>query len=85
VTEPTPLGGHDVELILRLLDMLKKDKRLILNRSDIGDRKIIERLAREYDTEIIAEIPYSKDIIKAYSNALPIHSKALESVIDEIE
>ncbi|MCK5282420.1 MAG: ATP-binding protein [Nanoarchaeota archaeon] len=85
VTEPTPLGRHDVELILRLLAMLKKEKKIILNRADIGNKKIIEELAEKYNTEIAAEIPYSKDIIKAYSNALPIKSEAIEKIIHEIK
>ena len=84
VTEPTPLGQHDVELILKLLSMLKKEKKLILNRADIGDKGLIEELAEKYDTEIIAEIPYSKEIIEAYSNALPIKSEAIEKIISEM-
>jgi len=84
VTEPTPLGKHDVELILKLLIMLKKKKKIILNRADIGNKKLIEELAKKYNTKITAEIPYSKDIIKAYSNAVPIKSEAIKKIIREI-
>ncbi|MBD3164210.1 AAA family ATPase [Candidatus Woesearchaeota archaeon] len=85
VTEPTPLGRHDVELILKLLDMLKKEKKIILNRADIGDKKMIEKLAEKYKTKIAAEIPYSREVIKAYANALTIKNKAIQKIAKELE
>jgi len=39
VTEPTPLGKHDLEIILELLKKLNIDSSIILNRSDIGNHK----------------------------------------------
>ena len=62
VTEPNPLGAHDLELILKLLKKLKINSKIILNRFDIGDKKIIENLAKKYKKEIIAKIPYLKNI-----------------------
>ena len=67
VTEPTPLGAHDLELILKLLKKLKINSKIILNRSDIGGKKAIKNLAKKYRKEIVAEIPYSKQIISQYA------------------
>lgn len=80
VTEPTPLGSHDLNLILKLIKHLKIRSYVILNKSDIADKKIIEKIAKKYKTKIIAEIPYSKDIEKCYAEAKPIKHKAIEKI-----
>ncbi|NQU78735.1 P-loop NTPase [Candidatus Woesearchaeota archaeon] len=72
VTEPTPLGKHDLGFILELLKKMNIKSHIILNRSDIGDKTIIQNFAEKYDIDIIAEIPYSKEIIDQYSNGIPV-------------
>lgn len=67
VTEPTPLGAHDLELILKLLKKLKVPARIILNQSDLGKREEIDKIVKESGVEIEYEIPYSKEIVRAYS------------------
>jgi len=81
VTEPTPLGAHDLEIILQLLVKMNKKGNIILNRSDIGDKKIIDSLANNYKTRIVFEIPFSKDIINSYSNGESIIIPKILSVI----
>jgi len=85
VTEPTPLGQHDLELILKLIKKLKIKSYIILNRSDIANKKTIENLAGKYKTKIIAEIPYSKEIEKSYSEGKPIKHKAIDQIIKMIK
>ncbi len=72
VTEPTPLGRHDLELILGLLKKIDKVHEIIINRSDIGDKNLISCLAKEYNTDIALEIPYSKEIVDSYSRGNPV-------------
>jgi MinD superfamily P-loop ATPase len=83
VTEPTPLGAHDLEIILQLLDKLKKKGGIILNRSDIGVKKIIESLASKYKTKIVFEIPYSKEIVDSYSKGNPITITDITFVVNK--
>lgn len=85
VTEPTPLGKHDLELILELLKVLKVPGKIVLNRSDIGDRKLIERVSREYRTGILSEIPYSRRVQEAYSRGRPITDKGIERIAGFLE
>ncbi len=68
VTEPTPLGAHDLKLILGLLYKLKVPTKIILNQADLGDRRKIDEIAKDFDVKIEHEIPYSKRIVKAYLN-----------------
>ncbi len=72
VTEPTPLGAHDLEIILRLLKDMKKRSKIIVNRADIGDKKQIVEISNKYQTKIVFEIPYSDKIAKDYSAGKPI-------------
>lgn len=84
VTEPTPLGAHDLEIILRLLSNLKKKSKIIINRADIGNKKEIYDLSQKYNSKIVFEIPYSKEIVEAYSNGKPIRiNNILTAIRDE--
>lgn len=76
ITEPTPLGAHDLKLILELSQKLEVPTEVVLNLADVGDRDQIEAIVNEFDTEISIEIPYSKKLVKAYAN------QQLETMVD---
>ena len=84
VTEPTPLGHHDLSIILELLSMMKKESKIVINRSDVGDVKLIEDLSKEYGLEIVAKIPYSKEIVNNYSKGKPIIHSEIDKIIGMI-
>ncbi|KYH40119.1 MAG: hypothetical protein AYL32_013300 [Candidatus Bathyarchaeota archaeon B26-2] len=67
VTEPTPLGAHDAGLILKLLDIMEIQSEIVLNKADVGDRRVIEKIAGKYGVPITLEVPYSERLIRAYS------------------
>lgn len=77
VTEPTPLGQYDLELILQLADTLKIPIDIVLNKAGIGSKKLIKDIAKKHKTSIIAEVPYKKEIIEAYSKGIPIKEKGI--------
>ena len=58
VTEPTPLGAHDLRLILALNKKLKIPTKIVLNQSDLGNERLI--------SNVHYRIPYSKKISQAY-------------------
>ncbi len=67
VTEPTPLGAHDLRLILKLLEKLQVSAKIVLNQADLGARAEIDDIAKERGVAIAHEIPYSKELVEAYS------------------
>jgi MinD superfamily P-loop ATPase len=67
VTEPTPLGAHDLRLILELLALLKIKTRIIINQSDLGAKEPIERIAKQNKVKIVRELPYSKNLALSYA------------------
>jgi len=79
VTEPTPLGAHDLGLILSLLKKLSIPAYVIINRSGIGPEDEILRISEKYGARIIARIPYSEKIIESYINSEPIVQRYPES------
>lgn len=85
VTEPTPLGAHDLELILKLTKKLKIKTEIILNRFDIGSENVIKKIAKKNKLEIIAKIPYSREIEKKYCAGSPIEDRVIEKIIKTIK
>jgi len=67
VTEPTPMGSYDLSLILDLCEKLKVKTKIVLNQSDLGDKKRIKKVAKKFKIPIVKEIPYSEKLAKAYS------------------
>jgi len=67
VTEPTPLGEWDSELMVGVLEKLKIRPLFVINRAGVSDDKGIRKLAERSKAKIEHEIPYSEEIAKAYS------------------
>jgi len=67
ITEPTPMGAHDLNLILDLCKKIKVPVKIILNQANLGDKTRIKKIAKKYKIKIEREIPWSKEIVKAYS------------------
>ena len=73
VTEPTPLGIHDLNLILKLLKTFRIKSNVILNRSDLpGVKEQMDSAINEYDTKISAEIPMDDLLLKSYVEGIPV-------------
>ena len=67
VTEPTPLGSHDLKLILDLLKILKVPAKIVINQADLGKLELINKVAQKTKTSIVYKIPYSKELVTVYS------------------
>ena len=67
VTEPTPLGAYDLNLCLSLVKKLKINSEIVLNKYNIGNRKLIEKISRRFKVKISIKIPYSEEILKMYA------------------
>ncbi len=67
VTEPTPMGAHDLKIILDLLKKLKVESKIVINQSNLGDKSLISKIAKKNHIKIEKEIPYSKEILNSYS------------------
>ena len=63
ITEPTPFGISDLEVIEEVLGKLKIPYGIVVNRSDITDNKI---------ENAKLEIPYDRKIIDSYVKGIPL-------------
>ncbi|MCK9163376.1 MAG: ATP-binding protein [Bacteroidales bacterium] len=66
VTEPTPFGLSDLKQAVETLDSINKNYGVIINRSGIGNIEVYDYLEKN-KIPIIAEIPFSKEIARYYS------------------
>lgn len=85
VTEPTPLGEHDLGIMLELLGLLDKKAEIVINRSDIGDKDLIKKMSEKRGFEVTHEIPYSDEIVQDYSHATPIRSRQIDQIAENIK
>jgi len=99
ITEPTPFGLNDLQIALEMVKKLNLRSAVVINRSDIGDRRV-HRFCKQENIDIFLEIPNDRRIAEAYSvgkmiiDVLPEYQKkfvalyhriltALEVQIDE--
>ena len=66
VTEPTPFGLFDLKLAVGVARILKIPLAIVVNRADLGDKKMFDYCAKE-DIPILMTIPFSKDIAQTYA------------------
>jgi MinD superfamily P-loop ATPase len=85
VTEPTPFGAHDLELILRLAKVLGVPAGVVVNRSDLGKMGEVKGIAEKHGAEVIAEIPYSKEVLKSYSKGEPVTGREVQGIAKRLE
>lgn len=71
VTEPTPFGLNDLILAVDVLRKICVPFGVVINRSDIGDRKVEDYCAGE-KIPILMRIPFSRHIASKYSEGIPI-------------
>jgi MinD superfamily P-loop ATPase len=66
VTEPTPLGEHDLELILKLFKEMKISGSVVINQTDLANSKNIFKIAKKHHFPVSKEVFYSRKIAEAY-------------------
>ena len=67
VTEPTPFGLHDLELMVELLEKMDKPYGVIVNKAGLGNRKIYDFISIK-KIELLGEIPFDKEYAHYYSS-----------------
>ncbi len=79
VTEPTPLGAHDLGRILELCKILKKKSVVVINRSTMASfSDKIKAVAEKWGSAVVASIPLSRDAMVSYAQGKPIMKRAGE-------
>jgi MinD superfamily P-loop ATPase len=71
VTEPTPFGLYDLELMVKVLDVLHVPSGIVINRDD-GSSSIIDDFAAKKNLPVLMRIPFRREIAEALSRGLPL-------------
>ena len=73
ITELSPLGAHDLELILSLLDIFAIPSRVVVNRAESpGTAEQIHAVAAHHHTRVQATLPLDDSLVKSYVEATPL-------------
>ncbi|CAK8716029.1 MAG: MinD superfamily P-loop ATPase, contains an inserted ferredoxin domain [Candidatus Electronema aureum] len=85
VTEPTPLGAHDLGLMLSLLDMFEVSKSVVVNRADLpGRMEDIRAVAAEHGAAVSAELLLDKALLTSYVEGVPVVESSPDSAAAKI-
>ncbi|MHA1606788.1 MAG: nucleotide-binding protein [Candidatus Freyarchaeota archaeon] len=74
VTEPTPLGAHDLDIILELTSLLGLSSYVVLNRAGIGDAGLVYNVCERRGVKLLAEIPFDMSLFECYAKSVPVVS-----------
>ena len=73
VTEPTRFGKLDLLRILELIDLLKKQYKVIVNRSSLlGYKEKFLLELEEKGIDVLGDIPLDEDIVSSYCQGIPL-------------
>jgi len=90
VTEPTPFGLNDLILAVEVLKKLKIPFGVVINRSDLEDKKT-DNYCKKENIPVLMRVPFSKEIAFAYSKGIPIvealpgYRKYFQELFDKIK
>lgn len=82
VTEPTPLGKHDLAIILEVLDVLKVPYGVVVNQYDVGRMELITDLLNDKKVMKRGKVPYSKNLAEIYSSGKFFENKNLSDLLE---
>ncbi|RLI05890.1 (4Fe-4S)-binding protein [Candidatus Bathyarchaeota archaeon] len=71
VTEPTPFGLHDLQLMVETVRKMNIKFGVLINKAGIGGNDVYEYCKKE-GIPILLEIPFNKKIAELYSSGVPL-------------
>jgi MinD superfamily P-loop ATPase len=89
VTEPTPFGLNDLKIAVDMIRQLDVPMGVVINRSDIGDGKLLQYCEKEH-IEILARIPDDRKVAEVYSRGdlaaleIPEFRALMDGLLSEI-
>ncbi len=81
VTEPTPLGLHDLEALLEVVHGLGYRVWVVINRYGLGPIDDHLRVMRRYGVERYFKIPFSRDAVESYVRGVPVVVYRPDSIV----
>ena len=70
VTEPTPFGLNDLSLSVQMLKKMGIPTGVLINRSDMGDRRVEEFCKRQH-LPLLMQIPWDEKLARRYARGEP--------------
>lgn len=80
VTEPTPFGLNDLQLVIAALKEIHVPFGVVINRCDLGDGKV-EAYCRESKISVLMRLPFDREIARACSNGVAFIQEKKEYIV----
>jgi MinD superfamily P-loop ATPase len=75
VTEPTPFGLHDLKIAAALVKKMRIPYGVVVNKATGNQQRMVQDFCKENPTEVLLEIPFSREIAENYSKGiLPVQA-----------
>ncbi|MFO7952737.1 MAG: ATP-binding protein [Bacillota bacterium] len=71
VTEPTPFGLNDLDLVNQTVIKLGVPAGVVINRCDIGDGRV-EEYCRKHSLPVLLKIPFDRKVAELYARGEPV-------------
>lgn len=86
VTEASPMGAHDLNVILQVLEIIKVPSSVVVNQYDIGENSLVDEVVKQRGSKVAVRIPYSKELAEAYMSGKIIdRQKELIELISKVD
>lgn len=72
VTEPTPFGLYDLDLMMRVVKELGIPAGIVINKDDEWSVNV-EKHASAHDVPVLMKIPFSRETAELYSRGIPLN------------
>ncbi|OYT38338.1 MAG: cobalamin biosynthesis protein CobQ [Desulfurococcales archaeon ex4484_58] len=83
VTEPTPLGLHDLLSILEVVKGMNLGVWVVINKYGVGDPSRHLEILEKYGVEKIYRIPFNRDVVETYIYGKPIVLAKPSSIVSK--
>ncbi len=83
VTEPTPLGLHDLEAILKITYEMGLRTWVVINRSGLGSIDKHVETMKKYSVEKYFHTPFHRDAVDSYVKGVPVVEYKPESIVSK--
>ncbi len=72
VTEPTPLGLHDLEAILTVTSGMGLETWVVINKHGLAPEEEHIKKSKEYGVDTFFKVPMSRDAVDSYVRGIPV-------------
>ncbi len=92
VTEPTPMGAHDLDAVLEVVEGMGLEAWVVVNKYGIGDPGVLEPVLERHRVGRVYRVPFSRVVVESYVRGVPlvygwrggVEARVFERIVDDL-